>query len=189
MISNIDQQGINFTGNWECKFNVNDPKWLTAYKDSGGLYTIGIGCIQYPNGQKVKMGDKITPAQRDEYFLFESRNKVNRVIILTRDDINQHQFNAVFDIAYNIGTGKGGLQTSKLLAAINKNLTDKSIINHFCSWRFDNGKFVPGLLKRRMSDAYLYFTGKEKYNWTEANWRTFSIKTVNEVVTAINKTA
>lgn len=184
MVTNIDQQAINFCTYWECGGDPNNPKWLKAYKDSGGLPTIGVGCIQYPNGQKVKLGDTITPKQKDEYFAFESRNKVNKVIVLTRDDINQFQFNAIFDICFNIGTKS--LQTSTLLKVLNKNLNDRAIVKQFCAWRFDNGDFVPGLLRRRMSAAYLYFTGKVKTDWV--NYKKYSIDTINEVLSAIDKT-
>jgi lysozyme len=181
MVSNIDQTGVAIAAYFECAGNPEDPKWLKAYLDSGGVWTIGVGTIRFPNGQPVRKGDVITPAQRDEYFLWEMRGKVDKVNFYTRDDVTQSQFNALVDLAYNIGTT--ALQKSTLLSVVNKNPADIAIVSHFLSWRFDNGKEVAGLTRRRMSDAYLYFTGLLKYDWK--NYRKYSVATVNEVKSAI----
>jgi GH24 family phage-related lysozyme (muramidase) len=181
MVSNISKEGINLIAYYECAGKPNDPKWLTAYKDSGGVWTCGIGTIRYPNGQPVVQGDTITPEQRDEYFLFEIREKVARVNFLTRDDITQQQFDSLVSFSYNIGTI--GLQKSTLLKTLNNNLTDTKIITNFLAWRYDNGKEVSGLTRRRMSEAYFYFTGQLKTNWI--NYKTYSQATINEVLKEI----
>lgn len=181
MVTNIDKGCIDLTGYYECAGKPQDPKWLRAYLDSGGVWTIGIGCIKYPNGSPVKKGDTITPQERDEYFVWEMRDKVAKVNQLTRDDINQQQFNAIVDLTFNIGTT--ALQKSTLLKVLNANLSDPILINRFMDWRFDNGKEIPGLLRRRMSDAYMYFTGLLKTDWV--NYKTLSASTIPEVKNAI----
>ena len=181
MISNVDKNFVALCGYWECAGEPENPKWLKAYLDSGGVWTIGIGTIRYPNGKAVKKGDVITAQEKDEYFLHEVRAKVDKVNFFTRDDINQHQFNATVDLAYNIGTT--ALQKSSLLEMLNKDLNSHLLVDKFLQWRFDNGKMIPGLLRRRMSDAYHYFTGQLKYDWK--NYRTFTAATVNEVKEAI----
>lgn len=181
MVTNISKNFLDLCLYYECSGDPNNPKWLTAYKDSGGVFTIGGGTIRYPNGNRVKMGDKITKAQMYEYFEYEVREKVAKVNFLTRDDITQQQFDALVDFSYNVGTV--GLQKSTLLKTVNDNLTNKEIVKNFLAWRFDNGKEVAGLTRRRMSDAYMYFTGKVKTDWI--NYRTFSQVTVNEVLKAI----
>lgn len=181
MISNISKNGISLCAYYECAGDPTNPKWLKAYLDSGGVWTIGIGTIKYPNGQPVKKGDVITAEQRDEYFLFEIRSKVEKTIFLTRDDINQNQFDALVDFSYNVGTT--GLQKSTLLKNVNANLSNKEIVKNFLAWRFDNGKEVGGLTRRRMSDAYMYFTGLLKTDWKE--YKKYSDKTIKEVLTAI----
>lgn len=183
MVSNIDKIGIDLIGYFECAGDPTNPKWLHAYLDSGGIWTCGIGTIVYPNGQRVKMGDVITSQQRDEYFVWEIRDKVARVNTMTRDDISQAQFNSLVSLAYNIGTV--ALQKSSLLALINVNLNTIEIINKFLAWRKDNGKDVPGLIRRRMSEAYHYFTGKLKYDWI--NYHIYNQATVNEILAEIKK--
>ncbi len=183
MIASISEQGIKLAQYYECGGAPDNPKWLKAYLDSGGVWTIGIGTIQYPNGAKVKRGDTITREQMYDYFRFEMKNKIERVIVLTRDDINQNQFDAMVDFAYNVGTG--ALQKSTLLKTLNNKLNDIQIVNNFFSWRFDNGKEVGGLLRRRMSEALLYFTGRLKYDWI--NYKTLTAATRAEVLREINR--
>lgn len=182
MVTNISKAGIDLCAYYECAGDPTNPKWLNAYLDSGGVWTIGIGTIKYPNGQRVKKGDTITPEQRDEYFLFEIKDKVERVNFLTRDDIGQEEFDAVTDFSYNVGTV--GLQKSTLLKTVNESPADiPAIVKNFLAWRFDNGKEVAGLTRRRMSEAYMFFTGKLKTDW--ANYKKYSAATVNEVVKAV----
>jgi lysozyme len=185
MITSIGERGIKLAQYFECAGDPENPKWLKAYLDSGGVWTIGIGTIQYPNGAMVKKGDTITRDQMYDYFRFELKSKVDRVIVLTRDDINQDQFDALVDFAYNEGTN--ALQKSTLLKTLNNNLTDIQIVDNFFNWRFDNGKEVGGLLRRRMSEALLYFTGRLKFDWV--NYKKLSAATKAEVLKEINKGA
>jgi lysozyme len=175
MVTQISSNCIKIVEYYETSNNLN--KFLKAYLDSGGVPTIGIGTIRYPNGQRVKLGDRINVAQAYEYFRWEMNGKTARVNAMTRDDINQNQFDALVSIAYNIGTN--GLQKSRLLRDVNHNPNNLSIATHFLSWRFDNGKMVSGLLRRRMSEAYLYFTGKLFHNWV--NFKTYSPATISEL--------
>ena len=184
MVSNIDKTGLDVTFHYECSGKPQDKKWLNAYLDSGGVWTIGIGTIRYPNGKAVKKGDVITPEQVTEYFLYEIRNKVDRVNFYTRDDITQANFNALVDLSYNIGTT--ALQLSTLLKVVNNDPKNPLIINRFCDWRFDNGKEEKGLLRRRMSNAFMYFTGLVKTDWV--NYKTLTAKTIAEVISEIKQT-
>ncbi len=181
MVSNVSQKAIDLCAYYECAGKPDDPKWLHAYLDSGGVATIGIGTIQYPNGQRVKMGDVITKDEMYEYFQFEIRNKVAKVNLLTRDDISQNAFDSLVDFSYNVGTT--ALQKSTLLKVLNKDLNNKAIVTHFLSWRFDNGQEMAGLTRRRMSEAYLYFSGQLKYDWI--NYKHYNEETVQEVLSAL----
>jgi lysozyme len=185
MTTSIGDQGIKLAQYYECAGDPENTKWLKAYLDSGGVWTIGIGTIQYPNGVKVKKGDTITNKQMYDYFKFEIQAKIERVIVLTRDDISQDQFDALVDFSYNVGTV--ALQKSTLLKTLNNKLTDLQIVDNFFSWRFDNGKEVGGLLRRRMSEVLLYFTGRLKFDWV--NYKKLSAATKTEVIKEINKGA
>lgn len=153
-IKTLDQAGKDFIAKEE-------GLRLKPYKDSKGIPTIGIGCTFYPNGQKVTMQDK---PLKDEAAAWELFNAVNKFFLygvysVTRDDINQNQFNALVSICFNIGTGEQGFKGSTLLRLVNANPNDPKIKDAFYSWRFVtvDGVKKPQLAERRKREAELYF--------------------------------
>lgn len=141
-------------------------KYLTAYKDPVGIWTIGVGNTFYEDGTKVKQGDKITLERAYQLFgntLKSFEDGVNRLV--TRE-INQNQFDALVSFAYNIGVGKqatakspaSGLTGSTLLKKVNANPCDLSIADEFMRWNKAGGKVLNGLVRRRKEEAELYFS-------------------------------
>lgn len=139
---------------------------LYAYKDSAGIWTIGIGTIQYPDGTRVKQGDKCSQAQADEWARYECGKKAAELNkVLTGVTLTQNQFDALLLLAYNIGSA--GVSQSSLLRKI-KSMTGmepdyaKVIRECFCMWNkvTVNGKKVevPGLTKRRNREADLFLS-------------------------------
>jgi lysozyme len=133
-----------------------------AYKDSAGIPTIGIGTIRYPNGNKVKMGDVCTEEQAYEYLKHEVNKMVGTINgLLINTDVNQHQFDAIVTLVYNIGSG--GFASSRVLKAIKKNPNDfEAIKPEWLSWNkiTVNGKkeVSNGLSTRRKKEYQLYST-------------------------------
>lgn len=140
---------------------ISEGLELNAYKDSKGIPTIGIGTITYPDGNKVKMGDKCTEAQAYEYL----NNYVETMVIainklIKNVDINQNQFDAICSLTYNIGTT--GFTNSTVLKLMKKNTKDPLIKDAWLSWNKEtkNGVKVPnkGLTNRRKREYNLYST-------------------------------
>lgn len=129
---------------------------LKAYKDSGGVWTIGVGTIVYPNGVKVKKGDSITYDQAIEYFKYDLKRTEDAVNRLVKSQITQNQFDMLASLTYNIGIT--AFMNSTLLKKVNANPNNPDIKNQFLRWVFDNKKFVPGLLNRREEEAKIYFS-------------------------------
>jgi lysozyme len=137
------------------------------YLDSSGIPTIGVGMTFYPDsGLKVKMMDPpLTTEQAIRYFRMMVRQFELGVYSVTRDDINQNQFDALTSLTYNIGTGTKGFKGSTLLKKVNANKDDKSIRTEFEKWKFADGK--PILLSRRKREAVVYFTPVEEQHATD----------------------
>ena len=132
-----------------------------AYKDSAGIWTIGIGTIRYPNGTRVKQGDVITTSQAYEYMEHEVKGTIDSLNALLKGiNINQNQFDALVSLVYNIGIG--GFKISSVYKAMKTNPNDPKIEEYWLRWNkiTKNGVKVPsrGLTNRRKKEYQLYST-------------------------------
>ena len=129
---------------------------LTSYKDSIGILTIGYGCIKYPDGGLVKVGDTCTLSDAEHYLmndLIRFEKGVNNLVKVT---LTQNQFDALVSFCYNLGVGS--LEKSTMLKMINNNPNDPLIKNQFALWCNAGGKPNAGLLIRRKKEAEIYFS-------------------------------
>ncbi|MFN8406770.1 MAG: lysozyme [Sphingobacteriaceae bacterium] len=126
---------------------------LKPYLCGGGVPTIGVGCTFYPDGRKVKLSDP-TISEEQAIAMFQSvlTHFERKVSALTRDDINQNQFDALVSLCFNIGTA--GFEKSTLLRLVNSNPSDPAIQQAFEAWKNASGK--PILLDRRKREYRLY---------------------------------
>jgi lysozyme len=137
---------------------------LHAYKDSAGIWTIGYGCIQYPDGKPVKEGHVVTPQRAEDLLKWEVEKKASGVEkCLMNTVVNQNQFDALVSFAYNVGYG--ALSMSTLIKKVRNNPNDPSIRDEFVKWnKITVGrvkKELLGLTKRRTREAALYFKPTE----------------------------
>ena len=131
--------------------------YLNAYLDPVGIPTVGWGCIVYPNGKPVKLGDKITVQQAEEYLLFECETISGSLDPLITIDVNQNQFDALVSFTYNFGVG--AFERSTLRKKLNKgDILGAS--QEFERWVFvtESGvkKKLLGLVKRRKDEQELF---------------------------------
>ena len=146
-------QLIPFIKTWEgCK--------LTAYQDIAGVWTIGFGSTMYKSGARIKEGDEITMQQAEELLMWELALKGLSVQAFTLNtNINQNQFDALSDFAYNCGVG--ALEKSTLLKIIRLNPADPDIRAHFLEWKYVKKNGVKVIsewqVRRRTAEADLYF--------------------------------
>jgi lysozyme len=119
--------------------------------------TIGYGNTYYPDGKRVTLLDKeINKQEGLEIFKSVANKFAKKVSELVTSPLNQNQFNALVSIAYNIGTGN--FASSTLLKKVNLNHNDLTISLEFKKWNKVNKKEVPGLTKRRIYEANIYFS-------------------------------
>ena len=127
---------------------------LNAYLDSVKVPTIGYGATYYPDGSKVKLGDKISQERANEllaWHIDEFSGKVSKVI---KSNLNDNQFSAIVSFAFNLGIGN--LSKSTLLKKVNINPNDTSIGVEFLKWNKAGGKVLNGLTRRRKAEYELY---------------------------------
>ncbi|MEG0906995.1 MAG: glycoside hydrolase family protein [Cellulosilyticaceae bacterium] len=126
---------------------------LEAYLDSASIATIGFGSIRYPNGNKVKLGDKITKAQAKEYKLHDLKEFESTVNTSVKVPLTQNQYDALVSLSYNIGSS--AFKNSTLLKKLN-NGDYKGAAEQFLVWNKVNSKKVQGLVNRREAERNLF---------------------------------
>lgn len=148
------------------------------YLDSAGVPTIGIGMTYYPHtGRKVQMSDPALTTERMlGLFKMMLKNFELSVYSLTRDDLNQHQFDALVSLVYNIG--QGAFKKSTLLRLINQNPQDPQIRTQFLAWRNAGGQ--PILLPRRKREADYYFSSTQDQVATTAELYSAHVRHVQQ---------
>lgn len=150
---------------------------LSAYQDGGGKWTIGIGTTIYPDGKPVQKGHTCTLDQAKMWFLWgmqEAERKLNKWLTgYVLKTLEQHKVDALLSCIYNVG------YPQTLIEMVNKNPDHKAIWGAFLMYvkepaekdGKDNDKDglvdekgekreVFGLLRRRNSEAHLYFKGE-----------------------------
>lgn len=124
---------------------------LRAYRDTGGVLTIGYG----HTGPDVTPGLRITNERAIELLLIdlrEAEEAVERLFPVTTDN----QFSALVSFVFNLGEKQ--VRTSTLRKRHNAG-DYAGAAKQFGRWVYDNGKKLPGLVKRRAAEAALYQKG------------------------------
>ena len=91
---------------------------LTSYKDSVGVWTIGVGHTSGAGPPKVKSGMTITQAQAEMIFADDVAEFEREVDDLLAAECEPHEFDAYVSLCYNIGGG--AFATSTTLARFNQ---------------------------------------------------------------------
>ncbi|NSY17278.1 glycoside hydrolase family protein [Neorhizobium sp. AL 9.2.2] len=136
---------------------------LTAYLDSVGVLTIGVGHTSAAGPPIVKKGMKITAAECDEILardLAAVETDVNRLV---KVPISQNQFDALVSLVFNIGGT--AFRKSSLLKKLNAGDVSGAGAQ-FLVWNKGtvNGKKVKiqGLTTRRQAERALFLSGGAK---------------------------
>ncbi len=133
---------------------------LKAYPDTKKGYSIGYGHFG------AKPGDVITAAEADRLF-DQDAIKYEAAVSYTTPTAEQHEFDAMVSLSYNIGpgdvkTGKGGFAGSTVARMHNMGDT-QSAADAFRLWnKSDEGKGLqvnPVLVKRREKERSIYLNG------------------------------
>jgi len=144
------KEGIDFIKKWEgfC------PK---PYKCTSGVPTIGYGATFYTNGKKVTMQDReVTEVQASGMLATMVANNFEKYVdSYVTAEVNQHQFDAMVSLSYNIGVG--AFKKSTLLKKVNVNPNDPSIADEFMRFKYSAGKVSQGLLNRRKEEVAMYY--------------------------------
>ena len=126
---------------------------LRAYLCPAGVWTIGRGTTVYPDGRKVRPGDKCTPEQADEYKAHDVARFERAVESIVRVPLTGNQFSALVSFAYNCK----GWEGSTLIRMLNAG-DYAGAANQFPRWNRGGGRVLPGLVKRRAAERDLFLS-------------------------------
>jgi|SRR5215213_4967212 len=129
----ISDKGLLFTTDFE-------GLRLEAYKDGGGVPTIGYG-----HTKNVKMGDKITKYEALKFLREDMKESVDDVNKLVKVPLTQNQFDVLCDFVFNLG--EAAFARSTLLRMLNTRNYEGAGYE-LLRWDHDNGKVVAGLTRR-----------------------------------------
>ena len=127
-----------------------------AYKDAGGVWTIGYGHTATAGEPKPRAGMVITPAEAERILLkdlvqYEAAIENNVKVKLT-----DNQFAALVSFVYNIPLAS--FKKSTLLKKLNAGNYD-AVPTELMKWTKAGGKKLQGLVNRRRAEGYLWMEG------------------------------
>jgi lysozyme len=124
---------------------------LTAYQDTGGIWTIGYG-----HTANVKAGDSITQEQAEAYLLQDCKVDI-AVLNQIGSCRSQNQFDACLDLMYNIGCGTFSRDAALRAALLSQD--KEALTRAFMAHDMDRQKhLLLGLENRRQKELALFFT-------------------------------
>lgn len=124
---------------------------LEAYKCPAGTPTIGWGTTFYPDGSRVKMGDKITQQEADNILQWYCVEHIQ----LPKGQFTVNQKVSLYSLLYNIGMNAFNRSQCK------KYIEAQDWANAYKSWNWTKagGKELKGLVRRRNDEKALFFEG------------------------------
>lgn len=135
--------------------------FLKAYKDTGGIWTIGYGSLyNYDANRRVKEGDQISEAKAIEWLRKEMARKITEIQKSIKVAITDNELNAIISLVYNIGIT--AFENSTLLKLLNSGASRSDVAAQFLRWNKDQdpktGKLVEvkGLTNRRNMERDLF---------------------------------
>jgi lysozyme len=123
---------------------------LDAYRDSGGIWSIGYGSTS-----DVRPGMRITPDEADKRLRSDVTEAEQAVRELVTVPLEQGEFDALVSFTYNLG--RGNLKRSTLLRKLNAGFY-KEAAEEFPKWRLAAGKVLQGLVRRRAAEKALFLS-------------------------------
>jgi lysozyme len=146
---------MSTTSNAASIIAIFEGKKLKAYKDQGGVWTIGFGSTYNIDEKRpVREGDTIDEATAIRWLntiAGDLQNQIKKVITVS---VNQNQLDSLTSLAYNIGIS--AFKKSTLLKRLNANYPKIQVADEFLRWNKVKGIINQGLSNRRSKERELF---------------------------------
>lgn len=127
-----------------------------AYKDAGGVWTIGYGHTATAGEPKPRAGMVITAAEAERILLKDLTQYEAAIENNVKVELNDNQFAALVSFVYNIPLAS--FKKSTLLKKLNAGNYD-AVPTELMKWVNVNHKKNQGLVNRRQAEGYLWMEG------------------------------
>lgn len=122
---------------------------LSAYQDTGGVWTIGYGHTPATEGQVITQSEADALLEAD---LAEAERETAAAVQVV---LSPNEFSALVSFQYNTGA----LGSSPGVGLINENRFQEAWDDHFCLYIHDaDGHALEGLVRRRAAERALFFS-------------------------------
>ena len=148
----LSRAGANLVKHFEGIHKQCGPDRYAAYKCPAGVWTIGVGTTS-ENDNKVREGMVWSFAQCRAAFLNDMHIFEGHIHRLVKVRLTQWQMDALTSFVYNVGAG--AFASSTLLKKVNAKDFEGAALE-FHKWNKGGGKVLPGLVRRRASEALLF---------------------------------
>ncbi|MCP8895361.1 glycoside hydrolase family protein [Shinella daejeonensis] len=148
MTRRINAAGLSHVKQWEGKRNV-------AYRDVGGVLTIGYGHTSAAGVPYVKEGMRVSDREAEDILRSDLGKFEERVERLVKVPLTDNQFAVLVSFDFNTGA----LHKSTLLKKLNAGDYD-AVPAELMKWVNAGGKRVQGLVNRRSAEAGLWAKGE-----------------------------
>ncbi|QHJ78224.1 MAG: hypothetical protein [Caudoviricetes sp.] len=149
MTRQISQHGLEKLKQWE-------GLKTKAYKDAGGVWTIGYGHTAMAGSPVPYQGQVITAAEAENILLKDLMQYEAAVANNVNVKLNDNQFAALVSFTFNVGIN--AFKKSKLLKKLNNGNFD-AVPTELMKWNKAGGKKLQGLVNRRRAEGYLWMEG------------------------------
>ena len=127
-----------------------------AYKDAGGVWTIGYGHTAMAGSPQPYQGQVITAVEAESILLKDLTQYEAAVENNVKVKLNDNQFAALVSFAFNVGIH--AFKNSTLLKKLNQGNFD-AVPTELMKWTKAGGKKLQGLVNRRRAEGYLWMEG------------------------------
>ena len=127
-----------------------------AYKDAGGVWTIGYGHTAMAGSPQPYQCQVITAAEAENILLKDLVQYEAAIENNVNVKLNDNQFAALVSFAFNVGIG--AFKNSTLLKKLNQG-DFNAVPTELMKWTKAGGKKLQGLVNRRRAEGYLWMEG------------------------------
>jgi lysozyme len=125
------------------------------YLDGGDVPTVGFGTTRYPSGKKVSLSDPPLSFQQAEAIFRINLVSYEEAVTSAMDiNLEQHEFDALVSLCYNIGISAFKKSTLVKIADRKDGMMQEAA--QILRWNKDNGVEVRGLVNRRRRERCMF---------------------------------